>query len=369
MGRDMILLRTDGNEVTGMGHFMRCLTLGGMMGRYELEPHFVLQYRVASMLRILEEKGFGYTLVPEDAGWEDEAALLEDDLKRASGLLLDISHRLTAKRLKGFDGYTRSLRKHCPVIGLIDGLKYGALIEQATPDVDLVITPYYGVKNVSPLGEKGFFHLAGCEYMVFQEEYAAAAVGDRDISRAGARVLVTFGGSDPQGLTLRALEWLSLVKRDLEVRVVVGPGFETALAEKVRQSAKGGRFNCEVIESPEVLVDLMLWCDLAISSTGLTKYELALTGTPALFLSIDKEHAEIHKAFEPVGTGRDLGLYSRVNAETVAGEIEELLDDYRRRQEMSRNGREVVDCLGGERILGRLRQCLQRSCVPPKLEC
>ena len=67
----------------------------------------------------------------------------------------------------------------------------------------------------------------------------------------------------------------------------------------------------------------IIWCDVAVSSTGLTKYELAVLGAPAVFLSIDEHHHTVNRAFREVGTGIDLGVHDRVSD----GQLRETLAD------------------------------------------
>src|SRR3546814_10324367 len=79
----------------------------------------------------------------------------------------------------------------------------------------------------------------------------------------------------------------------------------------------------------------MLWCDLAISATGLTKYELAATGTPAILLSHDRAHAENNLAFAELGAAVDLGEIALLSDITIAETVRALLQDAARRARRS----------------------------------
>lgn len=109
--------------------------------------------------------------------------------------------------------------------------------------------------------------------------------------------LFSFGGSDPTGLTLRALYALA----DLgpfpacRLRVVLGPGFgdesavETALAPL---PAPG-----EILRAPRDIAPLFAGCDLAVCAGGRTLYELHSLGTPALAVASAPHEAEHIQAF------------------------------------------------------------------------
>src|SRR3546814_8638629 len=98
----------------------------------------------------------------------------------------------------------------------------------------------------------------------------------------------------------------------------------------------------------------MLWCDLAISATGLTKYELAATGTPAILLSHDRAHAENNLAFAELGAAVDLGEIALLSDITIAETVRALLQDAARRARMSSCGRRAVDGRGAFRIVAVL---------------
>ena len=88
--------------------------------------------------------------------------------------------------------------------------------------------------------------------------------------------------------------------------------------------------------------------------SGFTKYELAATGTPAILVSIDADHAAFHGPFERLGTARHLGVVERVSPAELARAICALLDDSAARRAMSAAGREVMNGRGAARITDAL---------------
>jgi spore coat polysaccharide biosynthesis predicted glycosyltransferase SpsG len=137
----------------------------------------------------------------------------------------------------------------------------------------------------------------------------------------------------------------------LEIHVVVGPYFSPALRQEIENLAAASRHRVSLIEAPEDLRAEMLWCDLAIATSGLTKYELAATGTPTVLLSHDAAHAKNNEAFAALGISLDLGEASRLSSSAISEAVSGLLQDSAGREEMSRRGRATVDGAGVERII------------------
>ena len=95
----------------------------------------------------------------------------------------------------------------------------------------------------------------------------------------------------------------------------------------------------------------MLSTHFALSASGLTKYELAYTGTPSLLVSIDRNHAVANVPFAALETGHDVGELATVTTRHVAQSLKSLLVDKGRRQAFSIAGRRAVDGLGTQRLL------------------
>ena len=67
------------------------------------------------------------------------------------------------------------------------------------------------------------------------------------------------------------------------------------MAEKITSNCNISDHSISIVKSPNTLFNLMHWADIAISSNGLTKYELAATGLPSVLLSNDKYHDEANE--------------------------------------------------------------------------
>ena len=118
-----------------------------------------------------------------------------------------------------------------------------------------------------------------------------------------------MGGSDPQGLTLRAAR--ALIPLDCaRVRFVIGAGMENAAQSRARRGRTENNF--ETIEGADDLATEYASADLALCAFGVTAYELAAFGVPALYLGLTEDHVCSAGAFDAAGMGTSLGVAARV---------------------------------------------------------
>ena len=177
--------------------------------------------------------------------------------------------------------------------------------------------------------------------------------------KAGGRLslLVTMGGSDPFGLTLRCARALALLDPVFRARFVIGPGMAERSAV-ARQVVKLNR-NFETIEGADDLGPEIARADLALTAFGVTAYELAAQGTPALYLCLDEDHAASAGAFEAAHMGASLGIAADATDETIARAVSRLLNDAGRRRDMRAAGLMTIDGNGPARIAADLARALE----------
>ena len=124
------------------------------------------------------------------------------------------------------------------------------------------------------------------------------------------RLLVTMGGSDPHGADaqggLGAGRARSGVPRALRDRA--GRGRQDAAW---RKTIVGLAPNFETLEGADDLATEYAAADVALCAFGVTAYELAAYGVPALYLCLTEDHALSASAFEHAGMGLSLGLAER----------------------------------------------------------
>ena len=322
----------------GIGHVKRCLALAEAL---QSDTIFALRYTSPNIESLIRRAGHDYVEIKDDSF--EEAPWLRAQ-GGGSGIILDISHAETLKRLKDMPAYVKELRTLFPSVWLIDGMGSDALCEFAAIEADVTIVPYVGARA----GTHGLW-LIGSEYCILGAEYSA--VRERTINMNANKLLITAGGSDPGRLSLLALEALTLIPNPtLEITLVVGAEFLPSYEKDIRDYIEASELSVILLSAPESLLELMLWCDLCISSSGLTKYELAATGTPAVLISMDERYFAIDQAFGAMSTALTLFNVDEHTPVDLADSLLALLEDCDRRVDMSTRGRILIDGKGASRV-------------------
>lgn len=169
-------------------------------------------------------------------------------------------------------------------------------------------------------------------------------------------LLVTMGGSDPMGLTLHVARAFAKLDPAFRARFVIGPG----VADKIHvaRTIVGLAPNFETLEGADDLSIEYASADAAVCAFGVTAYELAAYGVPALYLCPTEDHALSATAFERVGAGLSLGLAARAEDGEIAHAVWALLGDAARRREMRAAGLMTIDGEGAARVAADLSAAL-----------
>jgi len=197
--------------------------------------------------------------------------------------------------------------------------------------------------------------LAGWDWVLLRREFGRR---HEPVKNSPPMVLVTMGGSDPEGMTLKATKALESLKEDFRTVVVLGPAFNHHEAFQRFLSGAGRSF--EVRENVDDMSTLMAEADLALASFGQTAYELAAMGLPAIYLCLTRDHEASAQAFVRAGVAKSLGWHRSVTAAGVAQSVRSLLDKHELRRRMAESTVDLVDGRGAamiaKRVVAEVRQ-------------
>ena len=333
-----ILFRCDASAEIGFGHLVRCLALADEICR-------IRGVRVGFAMRdgalgtdIVRQHGYEVFQLPSNWGAEtlsrDYSEWLGETMRwfDATILIVDVRDDLSCQQLKSLSGERR-------LIVLLDDLSdrrfaAGLAFYPPVPQVQKADwTNFHGERFV------------GWEWTILRSQFAAPL---RRETTGGRSLLITMGGSDPAGITMQAVRAAESVDADFNATIVLGPGFrhKNALFELLAKA----RHQFMIRENVNDMRAQMMQSDLALCSYGMTSFELAASGVPAIYLCLSEDHAESASALAEAGAGWSLGVASDVRDQQIANALGKLLGDAGRRAQMSATARGLIDGQGARRV-------------------
>lgn len=294
ISRARIVIRVDAGFALGMGHIYRGVAIAQELARHEVI--FAIDSRDSIAGNLLSNFPFGVRLLDDDFSFPELLQLLKPDL-----LVMDLLDTDSAS--------VRRWRRASPETKIVSFEDNGDGANLCDAQVhDLTPGPSSSALNA----------VVGIENTILAPSFELVA-GVPDRQGPSKDLLVSFGGTDPAGLTEKVLDALEIIEFEGSVTVVTGLGAKTPKVEK-------RRLNSRYLADVRNMALEVSRHSLAISSMGRTVFELAQLEVPALcFAQNEKELGHIHVGEE---TGSVFGGQGyAMSADRIANEIAAFLTD------------------------------------------
>ncbi len=311
----MIYFRCDASHEAGLGHLKRCLILAEKLTKL-CPVCFLIADRDKTIQNLIIDTGAKLHFVPEGVLYADE---IDHYPKDAKNIILDLGHRKNLKNTDALVQYMRKLDDKGYRIIMIDGLDDDAFRDPRAPKIKALVQPYWGTKEESAPHAEHWLH--GSSYILLNKIYDGA-YQKRDTAKI-KKILITFGGADPQKNTSRVLEGLKN-SSDYEIRVIIGQFFTEQHKERIKALENK---NISIFEAPDNLLEHYKWADIGICGSGTSRYEAAACGLPIIFVSIYPEHQELSKRFAKYRTSIYKGYYEDLSPDDWSNALIELQND------------------------------------------
>lgn len=335
-----VAIRVDASVQIGTGHVMRCLALGDALAARGVDVQFISVSSPGNMESIVRARGFGILQIETNDGLETiDAQWTGALLARQDFDWLVVDHYSLGKTWE--QAISPVVRK----ILVIDDLR-------RTHHCDMLLDQGFTIDGA--LAYKGKVPkttevLLGPEFALLAADVRMHARRQPDTVR---RVLVYFGGSDPDNLTELAVEAFSQPGLDdLELDIVMG--LNSAHGASVEELASyRGRANIHRFHSS--LAALMARCELAVGAGGVTALERLAVGLPALVVSVADNQVGGCQALARAGFIEYLGPKGSISTALLTDRAIALRTDIRRLGLMSAGGKKLVDGKGAEKVAERM---------------
>jgi spore coat polysaccharide biosynthesis predicted glycosyltransferase SpsG len=334
--RFSVLFRCDASPSIGLGHVVRCMALADeLRGKHDVDVSFAMRSNPLASEMVGREP---YPVLEAPGGEFDQSAWLNECVhhSRAGAVFVDVRDDLSKAALD-------SLSARGIVIATLEDLSDRRFAADMA-----FYPPVPQVRRIDWAGFRGQL-CVGWEWIILRSQFARE-FSDRHNSELS--LLIAMGGSDPAGLTLKAVRAVDRIDprlgSDFEATIIVGAGFchRSALVELLGRSQRKFMVREDVSDMSSVMAD----ADLAICSFGMTAYELAATGVPSVYVCLSEDHAESASALVSAGMGVSVGVDDSGTETRVVDAAGRLLADRELRDRMSSCARILVDGRGTSRI-------------------
>lgn len=312
----------------------------------KLITHSSHKYGLGHLSRsnILKEQFQELTYEVEQLSIETELELiecLESPALTKSIYVIDLDPRFWEKATKTFRIFIcRENFAHKPKIFIFDDPN---LTIRKMLDLDhsivFFVNPYQDNLATNPLNI-----LAGLDFFPFPKHLRTIRNEYLNILDSN-QIAITCGGSDPFQLTELYLDLLDSYRLNtLNVSVFIGPLFKPSHIKSLRRASKLAFHRIQLKTHEEYANDLFRKTTLALTSGGLTRYELAFCGIPFFSFSFEAIQESTSEMFSSAGACIYLGHYNQSFSDLRANflyNLERLLLDEDKRKQMAEKGRQL----------------------------
>jgi spore coat polysaccharide biosynthesis predicted glycosyltransferase SpsG len=304
------------SHAKGMGHFFRILNLARALHRAG-QSTIIIVNDFAPAMSLLRATGLRFVT----ADLNDHESAWEQRVIRDEGIRVWVDDRLDT------DAYHSKCVKRCGIpLATFDDRGYGAA------DADLNVAALACDDAESLPGRRV---LRGFKYLILDPEIARY----RRLRARRGRLLVTLGGSDTHGVTMKVVKCLREARRS--ATVVVGPGFGSH--EALLDMAGDG---IEIRQGVPSLIAEFASFDLAITGGGITPFEANASGLPCVIVANEQFEVPVAQGLARLGGAVFAGYHEQLDESVLVRDLP--------LEAMSRAGMVHLDLEGANRVVREL---------------
>ena len=261
-----ILIKADASHEIGTGHIYRGLSIASKLVNHEVV--FLIDEAQPLGIEIVSNNNYPY-ITHNSAKWEGKEAetlakeeLIEKIVEYDPDIIINDILNTNSK-------YTKTLRdKGFFIVNFEDvggGVKYAHMVFDALYEHKIPLKNLY----------------SGHKYYILKDEFYYQSF--KEIKEKVNKVLLTFGGTDPNNLTEKVLESILESPYENQIEVILGLGY--ANKKEIQEKYKDNE-RIEIYENVKNMSEHMHDADLIFTSAGRTMYEIASLGVPATYLEM-----------------------------------------------------------------------------------
>lgn len=333
-----VIFRTDASPILGYGHLMRCRVLANALRDLGVACFMVGPQpsdRTAADAHLFDE-------------WieQSEWSAAGDDARKLAALANKYGCGVAV-----LDDYRVDVDYQTVMLDAgLRWLQFDTFASQKMlANWVLSASPAASYDRYEPLRERSeTLFLLGPKYALLRSEFIEWRPRHR-FSENVQKILLTFGGGDDRGATMFCLTALTHFWESIEAVILLRSSNPHLMAIH-NWVSQNKRLKINIRVDEQEIARRMNEADLALIAGGMTTFEVASIGLPALILQIADNQALNARAWDALGTANFLGNLEEINGDYLGQSVQLLLRDSEQRLSMSQAGRSLVDCLGSKRV-------------------
>lgn len=324
MKKPLIIIRTDGNNLIGMGHIYRSITLAQEFKKFNAEICFIIGNN-SSIFSKLQKYGKCYISNNLETKEIQIIQKLNPDI-----IIIDL--------LKKFFPFSKNYFLQIHSIGKLVTIDF---IGNENKYSDLTINYLFKPKIHS--FDNAYF---GLKYAIIRKQFLRFRKNFY-IKKNVKSILILQGGADTHGFSLKIIKALSKIDKNIAITLVAGPAFlEWKKLLKLKKYFK----NLKILHNISNMPKEMIKHDLAISAAGNSLLELLFLGIPTIIVCAERHEVDFAKYIHSQKLAIFLGFGHDLSQKKILIFTQSVILNYDLRKTLYSNSRKRIDIKGISRV-------------------
>lgn len=335
-----IIIRVDGYQKIGLGHLVRCLAIADKLLERDISTKIVFLSKLDDFSKkLIKDRNFKIINL-KNYEKEEDYVLRIVNKENADILFIDNIYDYEPDYIKKLRNKIQVIIFHYYRPACFYADKY---ILPSAHSEDSIVDHILWSKS-----EVKFFNSA--DFIIINQEIQEIKEKrqKKKVEHDRLKIVVTTGGSDPAGVLLKILNWLSdRTFSNLDICVLKGQAFMHSLNLELLIPKLASNIRVVPYNSNE-LID----ADIAVSTFGVSTYELMYLGIPILSIGHAEPNARgsylIEKRYKAL---IDLGIIDKLSKHGFVESLKSVINSSELRNNLVKRGNKIVDGKGLDRVV------------------
>ncbi len=308
------LIRADASFEIGTGHVIRCIALGQMLSE---EKHNVIFVTNSSQQKVIDRIANEKFKVIKITEYDNLLKDSEYTAKYAKNNEIDL---VITDGYKFETEYQTIIKNYGLKLMCIDDIAKCHYVS------DYILNQNINAEKIFKYSCENYTKLfLGLRYVLLRREFRELRGWRRSLKNECKNILITMGGSDENNNTLKVLK--AFEKNDTKLSIKTLLGFTNVYIDSILNYMKESKHSIEVVQNSNNVVSLIKWCDLAVSASGSTVWELLKLNTPIVTGFTVENQIAINEQLKEKELAYSIGDINNIEIEELSNKLINVISD------------------------------------------